>query len=97
MLARSRRAATCAAVVSIAALLSLAAYGESYECKDAIGCLTGGAAGAVAGHYAGHHAVLGAVGGCIAGHHLHKEQEKKRLEEKKQLEEKKPAPDAPKT
>jgi branched-chain amino acid transport system substrate-binding protein len=40
MLARSRRAATCAAVVSIAALLSLAAYGESYECKDAIGCVT---------------------------------------------------------
>jgi len=34
---------------------------------QAIGCLSGGAAGALAGHMAGH-GVLGAIGGCIAGH-----------------------------
>jgi hypothetical protein len=44
---------------------------------QAIGCLTGGAAGAVAGHYAHHHAVLGAIGGCIAGHHMHVMQKRK--------------------
>jgi uncharacterized membrane protein YebE (DUF533 family) len=38
---------------------------------NAVGCITGGAAGAVAGHMA-HHGVLGAVGGCIAGHEYHK-------------------------
>jgi uncharacterized protein YcfJ len=41
---------------------------------QAIGCLSGGAAGAVAGHYAGHHGVVGAIGGCIVGHHMHKKQ-----------------------
>lgn len=51
----------------------LALVGASNQAQ-AIGCLTGGAAGAVAGHYAGHHAVLGALGGCVAGHHLHKKQ-----------------------
>ncbi len=38
---------------------------------NAIGCISGGAAGAVAGHMA-HHGVLGALGGCIAGHEAHK-------------------------
>jgi uncharacterized protein YcfJ len=42
------------------------------QSANAIGCLSGGAAGAVAGHYAHHHAVLGAMGGCIAGHELNK-------------------------
>ena len=37
---------------------------------QAIGCLSGGAAGALAGHMAGH-GVLGAIGGCIAGRHFH--------------------------
>jgi uncharacterized protein YcfJ len=46
----------------------------------AVGCLTGAVAGGVAGHYAGHHAVLGAIGGCIAGHHLKKEQQRKKAE-----------------
>ena len=65
-----------------AALIAVAAIGGlSATPAHAIGCLTGGAAGAVAGHYAGHHAVLGAIGGCIAGHHLHKEQERKRREQ----------------
>jgi hypothetical protein len=45
---------------------------------QAIGCLSGGAAGAVAGHYAHHHAILGAIGGCIAGHHMHKVQMRNR-------------------
>jgi uncharacterized protein YcfJ len=40
---------------------------------NAIGCLSGGAAGALAGHMAGH-GVLGAVGGCVAGHQWHKHQ-----------------------
>lgn len=65
-----------------AALIAVAAIGAlSAPPAHAIGCLTGAAAGAVAGHYAGHHAVLGAVGGCIAGHHLRKEQERKRREQ----------------
>jgi uncharacterized protein YcfJ len=65
-----------------AAFIAIAAVGAlSAPPAHAIGCLTGGAAGAVAGHYAGHHAVLGAVGGCIAGHHLHKEQLRKRQEQ----------------
>jgi hypothetical protein len=65
-----------------AALIAVAAIGGlSASPAYAIGCLTGAAAGAVAGHYAGHHAVLGAIGGCIAGHHLHKEQERKRREQ----------------
>lgn len=40
---------------------------------QAIGCLSGGAAGALAGHMAGH-GVLGALGGCIAGRAYHKHQ-----------------------
>jgi hypothetical protein len=40
---------------------------------QAIGCLSGGAAGALAGHMAGH-GVLGAIGGCIAGHAWQKHQ-----------------------
>ena len=42
---------------------------------EAIGCLSGGAAGAVAGHMA-HHGVLGAMGGCLAGHEYNKHQKK---------------------
>ena len=38
---------------------------------QAIGCLSGGAAGALAGHMAGH-GILGAIGGCVAGHAWHK-------------------------
>jgi hypothetical protein len=64
------------------ALIAVAALGSmAVSPAHAIGCFTGGAAGAVAGHYAGHHAVLGAIGGCIAGHHLRKEQERKRQEQ----------------
>jgi uncharacterized protein YcfJ len=40
---------------------------------QAVGCLSGGAAGALAGHMAGH-GVLGALGGCIAGHAWRKHQ-----------------------
>jgi hypothetical protein len=47
---------------------------------DAIGCLSGGAAGALAGHMAGH-GVLGAIGGCIAGHHWHKHQQQLRQQD----------------
>jgi uncharacterized protein YcfJ len=82
------KAAFIAAVVSMG-LAASPAY--------AIGCLTGGAAGAVAGHYAGHHAVLGAIGGCIAGHHLHKEQQRKKLEQERMQKQEPAAPDAPKT
>ena len=65
-----------------AALFAVAAIGAlSASPAHAIGCFTGAVAGGVAGHYAGHHAVIGAVGGCIAGHHLRKEQERKRREQ----------------
>ncbi len=50
---------------------------------QAVGCLSGAVAGGVAGHYAHHHAVLGAIAGCAAGHHLHKTQQRRRLEEER--------------
>lgn len=53
-----------------ATLIGLAAAAPS---ANAIGCLSGGAAGALAGHMAGH-GVLGALGGCVAGHQWHKHQ-----------------------
>lgn len=56
------------ALLSIAVILGLAI---SSPAAQAIGCLSGGAAGALAGHMAGH-GILGAVGGCIAGHEWHK-------------------------
>lgn len=57
-------------MVAIGAALGLLGLGYTAP-ANAIGCITGGAAGAVAGHMA-HHGVLGAVGGCIAGHEYHK-------------------------
>jgi outer membrane lipoprotein SlyB len=57
-------------VISAAAMLSFTAWSTS---ANAIGCLSGGAAGALAGHMAGH-GVLGAIGGCIAGHAWHNRQ-----------------------
>jgi uncharacterized membrane protein YebE (DUF533 family) len=57
-------------------LLTAACIGLGYTTRaNAIGCLSGGAAGAVAGHMA-HHGVLGAMGGCIAGHEYNKHQQK---------------------
>ena len=58
-------------VFTLVALVGLGAM--SSRPAQAIGCLTGGAAGALAGHLAGH-GVLGALGGCIAGHEWHKHQ-----------------------
>ena len=58
------------ALIAAAAVLGLTAAIPS---ANAIGCLSGGAAGALAGHMAGH-GVLGAIGGCIAGHQWHKHQ-----------------------
>ncbi len=58
------------ALIIAATVLSLTAAAPS---ANAIGCLSGGAAGAVAGHMAGH-GVLGAIGGCIAGHEWNKHQ-----------------------
>ena len=55
---------------AIVMLLGLAALSPQAQ---AIGCLSGGAAGALAGHLAGH-GVWGAIGGCIAGHQWHKHQ-----------------------
>ncbi len=40
---------------------------------QAIGCLSGGAAGALAGHMAGH-GIIGAIGGCVAGRTWHNHQ-----------------------
>jgi hypothetical protein len=57
----------------VAAPFNLLGFGYSAP-VNAIGCITGGAAGAVAGHMA-HHGILGAAGGCIAGHEYHKHQE----------------------
>jgi len=57
-------------VILTAGLLGFGAWSPS---ADAIGCLSGGAAGALAGHMAGH-GVLGAIGGCIAGHAWHNRQ-----------------------
>jgi outer membrane lipoprotein SlyB len=56
------------ALLPAAVVLGLAV---SSSAAQAIGCLSGGAAGALAGHMAGH-GILGAVGGCIAGHEWHK-------------------------
>jgi uncharacterized membrane protein YebE (DUF533 family) len=57
-------------------LFTAACIGFGYTSRaDAIGCLSGGAAGAVAGHMA-HHGVLGAVGGCVAGHEYNKHQKR---------------------
>ncbi len=58
------------ALIAAAAGLGLIAASPS---ANAVGCLSGGAAGALAGHMAGH-GVLGALGGCIAGHEWHKHQ-----------------------
>ncbi len=66
-------------LVAASAVIGLAGFGYSAP-ANAIGCITGGAAGAVAGH-AVHHGVLGAVGGCVAGHEYNKHQ--KRLAKEK--------------
>ena len=58
------------ALIATVAVLGLAAATPP---ANAIGCLSGGAAGALAGHMAGH-GILGAIGGCIAGHQWHKHQ-----------------------
>ena len=58
------------ALIAAAAVLGLTAATPP---ANAVGCLSGGAAGALAGHMAGH-GVLGAIGGCIAGHQWHKHQ-----------------------
>lgn len=60
------------ALATTATILALAFAAPS---ANAVGCLSGGAAGALAGHMAGH-GVLGAIGGCIAGHEWHKHQMK---------------------
>ncbi|WP_428485720.1 hypothetical protein [Rhodopila sp.] len=60
----------------LVSLLALTGLGFGWNSPaNAIGCISGGAAGAVAGHLA-HHGILGAVGGCIAGHELHKHQQR---------------------
>ena len=59
------------------ATVALVSLGALSPQANAIGCLSGGAAGALAGHMAGH-GVLGALGGCIAGHQWHKHQVSKR-------------------
>ncbi len=56
-------------LVAATAMVLLAASSEA----QAVGCLSGGAAGALAGHMAGH-GVLGALAGCVAGHEWHKHQ-----------------------
>ncbi len=55
------------------ALVTVLGLAGSIPAANAVGCLSGGAAGALAGHMAGH-GVLGALGGCIAGHEWHKHQ-----------------------
>jgi hypothetical protein len=61
-----------ALIVATTALVGLS-FGMAVNSRpaQAIGCLSGGAAGALAGHMAGH-GILGAVGGCVAGHAWHK-------------------------
>jgi hypothetical protein len=56
-------------LIAATAIGLLAANSEA----QAVGCLSGGAAGALAGHMAGH-GVLGALAGCVAGHEWHKHQ-----------------------
>ncbi|HLH48539.1 MAG TPA: hypothetical protein VKV96_04290 [Roseiarcus sp.] len=65
-------AATCAAGLLL-----------SVNSAQAVGCLSGAVAGGVAGHYAHHHGVIGAMAGCAYGHHLHKEQQRKKAEQEK--------------
>jgi hypothetical protein len=55
------------ALVILAACLGLM---RASPLANAVGCLSGGAAGALAGHMAGH-GILGALGGCIAGRAWH--------------------------
>jgi len=59
------------------ALISAIGFGATQIPQaQAVGCVSGGAAGAVAGHLAHHHAVIGAIGGCIAGHEINKHDKK---------------------
>ena len=58
--------------ITFAAMMILG-VGFATSPAQAIGCLSGGAAGALAGHMA-KHGVLGAIGGCIAGHEWNKHQ-----------------------
>jgi len=62
------------AYLALISALGMGAIGVQQA--QAIGCISGGAAGAVAGHVAHHHAVIGAVGGCIAGHEINKHNKK---------------------
>ena len=58
---------------AIFAAVILLSLGTTTPPVQALGCLSGAAAGALAAHMAGH-GVLGAVGGCVAGHEWHKHQ-----------------------
>jgi len=64
-------------ITALAFISALSAGIMGVHNAEAVGCVSGGAAGAVAGHMAHHHAVLGAVGGCIAGHEINKHHKKK--------------------
>ena len=64
----------------LTAALCAAGLLVSVNSAQAVGCLSGAVVGGVAGH-AVHHGVMGAVAGCVAGHHMHKVQERKRLEQ----------------
>jgi outer membrane lipoprotein SlyB len=66
----------------LTAALCAAGLLVSVNSAQAAGCLSGAVVGGVAGH-AVHHGVMGAVAGCAYGHHLHKEQERKKHEEDK--------------
>lgn len=68
------------ALVATATILAFASAAPS---ANAVGCLSGGAAGALAGHMAGH-GVLGAIGGCIAGHEWHKHEMSKQAMQNQQ-------------
>jgi uncharacterized protein YcfJ len=68
-------------ITTLALISALCAAAVGVNNANAVGCVSGGAAGAIAGHMAHHHAVLGAVGGCIAGHEINKHNKKLKEQE----------------
>jgi hypothetical protein len=67
-------------LVTYAATLAVALTGVASS-ANAIGCLSGAAAGGVAGHMAHHHALAGAAVGCVAGHEMKMHEKRKRAAE----------------
>lgn len=73
-------------LVTYAATLAIALTGVASS-ANAVGCLSGAAAGAVAGHFVRtgpdrhRHTMMGAAAGCVAGHEMKMHEKRKRAAE----------------